>query len=89
MNKSKIVLAGIVLAVVFGMVACKRSGPPPDNVKVTDVSAPEIKATTPVDDKTPEYVKDLRKDVQKARDAGVKEQNATEAEAKATEEATK
>jgi hypothetical protein len=87
MTKSKIVQAGIAILMMFSMVACKRSGPPPDNVKV-EVPAPEVQAP-PADDKSPTYVKDLRKDMQKARDVGAVEQKSADEEKKASDDATK
>jgi len=89
MTMLKIVIAGLLMSMVCGLGACKRSDPPPIVTNTqSDGSAGQVKAS-PSEDKTPEYVKDLRKDEQKARDVGALEQKAAEAEAKATDEATK
>jgi hypothetical protein len=87
MTKSKIVQAGIAVLILFSMVACKRSGPPPDNVKV-EAPAPQVQAP-PADDKSPTYVKDLRKDMQKARDVGAVEQKSADEQQKAADAETK
>jgi hypothetical protein len=85
MTKSTIVQAIIVASMACGLFACKRSNPP----TVSDQTSTEAVKPAPVEDKSPQYVKDLRKDVQKARDVGAVEQKAAEQETKAADEATK
>jgi len=84
MNKSNIVHTVIALSAVCGLFACKRADPTVD-VKPT---AEEVKPA-PLEDKSPQYVKDLRKDMQKARDVGAVEQKSAEDEKKAADDATK
>jgi hypothetical protein len=85
MTRSNIVQVIIVLSMACGLFACKRSNPP----SVDEKPATEEAKPAPVEDKSPQYVKDLRKDVQKARDVGAVEQKSAEDEKKAADEATK
>lgn len=89
MTKSKIVMAAIAVAVVCSLPACKRPEQPLVADKPSaDAPAPDAKVP-PADDKSPQYVKDLRQDMQKARDTGAAEQKAADDQRKAAEDATK
>jgi hypothetical protein len=85
MTKSNIVQVIVALSVACGLFACKR----PEQPSVSEKPATEETKPAPVEDKSPQYVKDLRKDEQKARDVGAVMQKSAEQESKAADEATK